>query len=125
MEEIQTRQKADVLWSTTTPLGAGGFYNSPIRRVAGYAELEIFAVSDQPFAIQVEEATDVRILPDGTVTGNFVQTEATMVAVAVGSQWLVCERINPCGNFARMVLGNLGGTMMGELAFVVQGLPLP
>lgn len=118
--EIPTRQKADLLFSTAEPLGIGDFFISPVRRVSGYAEIPVFALADQPFTIQVEEATDVE--EDGS--GNFVQTQ-TLTAVAVGPLWLVCERIRPCGSYMQMTLGNLGGAGMTSLNFSVQGLPLP
>lgn len=118
--EIPTRQKADLLFSTEIPLIVGDFFIAPVRRVAGYAEIPVFALSDQPFTIQVEEATDVE--EDGS--GNFVQTQ-TLTAVAVGPLWLVCQRIRPCGSFMQMTLGNMGVTDMGSLNFAVQGLPLP
>lgn len=116
---IQTRQKADLLALTKIPLGAGGSFQSRIRRVEGYAEIELFGVSDQPFQIKVFEATDVR--RDGT--GNFVLTQAAIVATASGAQWVICTRIDPCGRFAYFVLENTGAAMT-ELAASVLGLPV-
>lgn len=116
---IQTRQKSDVLFTTAVPLGLGATYTSPIRRVIGYANICILAVSDQPFDIQVLQAADLR--KNGT--GNFVLTPAAFSAVVAGTQWMICERVPPCGAFMKMTLRNTGLAAMSELAFTVLGLP--
>src|SRR5262245_17198886 len=116
---IPTRQKADLLFESVLPLAGGTSFVSNVARVDGYAQIAILAVSDQPFGITVEEACVVA--PDGT--GRFVQTQGTLMSTLVGGQQQVCTRIQPCGTFMRMTLGNLGGAMT-FLSFCAQGIPL-
>jgi hypothetical protein len=120
MFAIATRQKADVLFESSSPLGILGFFASPVRRVSGYAKISILAASDQPFGLNVEEAVSVK--PDGT--GNFVQTDPTIAAVLVGGNFQIVTTIKPFGRFMKMVLGNLGGPE-GFLSLLVKGIPLP
>lgn len=118
---IPTRQKADVLFESSTPLGVGDSFTSDVKRVSGYAQISILAISDQPFGINVEEACVVDI----NGVGNFVQTGTTLMSSAVGGQQVICTRIQPFGNFMKMVLGNLGPGDMTSLSFSAQGIPLP
>jgi hypothetical protein len=117
---IPSRQKSDVLFESDQPLGAGASFATGVARTTGYAQVSIFAVSDQPFSIIVEEAVIVK--PDGT--GNFAQTQATLNSVSVGGIEQVATRITPFGNFMKMVLTNPGGTPEAYLNFLVQGLPV-
>lgn len=117
---IQTRQKTDVLFESSDPLGVLGFFASPVREVSGYAKVSILAASDQPFGINVEEAVAVKV--DGT--GQFVQTDATIMAALVGGQFQVTTSVKPFGRFMKMVLGNLGAPQ-GFLSFLAKGIPLP
>lgn len=112
---IATRQKADELFESSAPLGAGATFTSQPRRVIGYDTIAILAISDQPFAITVEEACEA----DGT----FVQTQTIPSSLVAGVQQ-VCTRIRPCGAFMVLALGNLGAAMTA-LDFCGQGVPLP
>lgn len=116
---IQTRQKADLLVSTTVPQGVAASYASPIRRVLGYSQVCILAVADQPFDIQVFQAADLK----RNGSGNFAMTPSAFSAVVAGMQWLVCQRVPPCGAFMKLTLRNTGPGAMGELALTVLGLP--
>lgn len=113
---IPTRQKTDVLFHSSTPLPIGGTFDPPVAEVAGYNSVAFLAVSDQPFAITVEEACS----PDGP----FVQT-STLTSTVVAGQNQVCARVPPCGSFMRTSLGNLGAAAMTSLSFCAQGIPVP
>lgn len=117
---IQTRQKTDLLFESSDPLGALGFFSSPVREVSGYAKISILAASDQPFGLNVEEAVSVKL--DGT--GQFVQTDATILAVLVAGQFQIATSVKPFGRFMKMILGNLGATQ-AFLSFLARGVPLP
>src|SRR5436190_22194869 len=120
MFAIPTRQKTDVLFESSAPLDALGFFTSPVMEVSGYAKITILAASDEPFGLNVEEAVSVE--PDGT--GNFVQTDPTIMASFVSGQWQIATTIKPFGKFMKMVLGNLGAPM-AYLSFLAKGMPLP
>lgn len=112
---IATRQKADLLFSSDTPLGAGETFTPSPKRVVGYDSIAILAISDQAFAITVEEACEA--------DGQFAQTETLSSALVAGVQQ-ICTRIRPCGAFMVLALGNLGAPM-GVLDFCAHGVPLP
>lgn len=149
---IPTRQKTDVLFQSTTPLPAGvlGAFTSNIARVAGYSQIAILAISDQPFTITVTEAIEMPPTlaepqqalvptplppplpppsPPGipasptTGVGTFGQTQPTITSAAVGGKQQVAMRIQPFGTFMKMVLANTGaaGTLLN---FQVLGIPL-
>jgi len=116
---IPTRQDAEVLFQTQTPLKAGASFTTGVQRVSGYAQIEILAISDQSFTIQVLEAVTV----DQTGKGHFVQIQSTLSSVVVGTQQVISTRIPRFGHYMKMVLVN-GATPETELSFAAQGLPL-
>lgn len=120
MFAIQTRQKTDILFESSDPLDTLGFFTSSVREVSGYAKISILAASGQPFGINVEEAVSVKV--DGT--GNFVQTDATILAVLFAGQYQVSTTVKPFGKYMKMVIGNLGAPM-DYLTFLAKGIPLP
>jgi hypothetical protein len=112
---IPTRQKSDVLFRLTTPLGAGSSVPIDARRVLGYDSIAFLAVSDQPFSISIQEACD----PDS----GFAQTQVLSSSVA-GGQNVVCTRIEPCGALMRLLIANPGPAMtLFDLSG--QGIPQP
>jgi len=148
---IQTRQKADVLFQSITPLPAGQVFTSAIARVAGYGEIAILAISDQPFTIVVTEAIELPPtlyqpqealvptplpppLPPPTPTppaaappigvGTFGQTQPTINSALVGGRQQVAMRIQPFGTFMQMVLTNTGVASETLLNFQVLGIPV-
>jgi hypothetical protein len=148
---IPTRQKTDVLFQSTTPLGSGGSFESPIARVDGYNQVAILAVSDQPFTIVVTEAPGLPPTlaqpqqalvpvpsppplpppspppaqnPPPLGVGGLVQTQPTITSSAVGGQQQVALRIQPFGVFMQMVLAPTGASQT-FLSFSALGIPLP
>lgn len=112
---IPTRQKADLLFSTDTPLGAGATFVSPIREVDGYNAVTFLAIASTAFTIVVNEACEAG--------GPFVET-ATLTSSVVAGQNVVCARVFPCGSFMRTSLGNLGGAQTA-LSYCAHGVPEP
>lgn len=112
---IATRQKADELFGTTVPLGAGSSIASAIRRVEGYDTIAILAASDQPFTISVRESC--------TEDGTFPQTQLLTSAVVAGVNQ-IRTRVRPAGEFMQLVLENTGGPMT-QLEFCGTGIPQP
>lgn len=118
---IPTRQKTELLFSTSTPLGVGGVFTTPVRRVNGYVKVEILAIADKSFGLNVEEAVSV----DQHGNGHFVQTDPTVTAALVGGQFVISTTVKPFGNFMKMVFGNLALSSMTRFNVQVLGLPLP
>lgn len=114
---IPTRQLADPLAGTTTPLGTGGSFTSDIFEVDGYDTIGILGISDQAFTVQVLEACDPK--------GTFVVTRTLTSAPDGLGQQNVCVRLQPCGSYMKFVLANTGGAPMGTLSFCAIGIPLP
>lgn len=123
IETIQTRQRAEPLFATDKPLGAGGSVVLPNlpgedgALVAGFAFVEIFAVSDQPFQILVFEGCrpgSPFIVPneDGTFNSS----------LGPDGKHSVCARVFFCGVKLRAKLINLGGPQ-SFLSFCASGLP--
>jgi hypothetical protein len=117
---VLTRQKSDLLFSSQIPLGAFGAFVSPVRKVSGYALIAILAISDQPFAINIEEATAV----NSTGEGNFVQTQAILLSQPSGAYQKVAIRFNPVGKYMKLELGNLAAEPETFLSLVGRGVPL-
>lgn len=117
---VLTRQKSDLLFSSQVPLAPAGAFVSLPELVSGYAFVVILAISDQPFAINIEEATEV----DVKGNGNFVQTQAIMLSQPVGGEQKVSVRINPIGKYMKLELGNLSSVPMAFLSLVGRGVPL-
>lgn len=113
---IATRQKADILFDTDTPLAAAGTFTPDEREVLGYDSIAILAIADQPFTITVQEAC--------TAGGQYVVTQ-TLASSPVSGVEAICTRIRPCGAFMIMELDNPGATAMTSLDFCAQGIPLP
>lgn len=147
---IPTRQRTDVLFQSFDPLGAGASFTSEIARVAGYGQVSILAVSDQPFSITVTEAAELPPtlaqpqqalvpvptpppLPPATPpgppapetigVGTMTQTQATLTSTVVAGKNRIAVRITPFGTFMQMVLTNTGGAS-ALLNFSVLGIPL-
>jgi len=118
---IPTRQKADVLFQSTKPLARFAFYDSPVAEVSGYARVIILAASDQSFGLNIEEA--VSVTPAGV--GNFVQTDNTILATLVGSNWQIATSVLAFGKYMKMIVGNLGGGAQSFFNFMAKGIPLP
>jgi hypothetical protein len=112
---IPTRQKSDVLFGISTPLGAASSITTETREVLGYAAVAILAFSDQPFSLSIQEAC----LGDG----DFVETYNLSSSLVAG-QNQICERIEPFGAFMNLVLDNPGSPMT-LLQLSGQGIPQP
>lgn len=98
---IPTRQKTDSFFTTRDPIAPPAMtFSSGVTRVEGYGAVAIFAVSDQPFTIEVNEAA----FSDGT----FVTTQTLASALVDGSQ-VVNTRITHNSSFMELVLTNTGG----------------
>lgn len=113
--EIATRQRADLLFRFTVPLGAGSSVVSDIRDVLGYDSIAILAISDQAFTIGVEEAC--------TSDGDFSTTQVLTSALVNGLNQ-ICTRILPCGAFMKLTVTNTGAPMT-VLDVASQGIPEP
>lgn len=113
---IGTRQRADVLFHSDEPLGAGQSVSSGILDVRGYGTISILGSSGPTFTVSVREAC----FPDGVLI-----EVSSLPSAASGPSQVVCERINPCGAFVEIALTNTGGAPQGSLDFCVQGLPQP
>lgn len=111
---IPTRQKSDLLFRLTTPLGAGSSIATETREVLGYDAITILAVADQPFTISVQEACEDQV---------FVQTHNISSAVVAGKSQ-VCVRIDPCGEFMLFLVAN-PGIAMTFFDLCGQGVPQP
>jgi hypothetical protein len=114
---IATRQKDDLLvhLDDDDRLVAGASFTSDIRGVSGYQALLVLVSSDQAFTVSVREAC--------FSDGQFVQA-SSFASALVGARHVVCEAVEPCGNFARTVITNTGAAQQ-SLAACVQGLPQP
>lgn len=112
---IQTRQKADLLFSITRPLGAAASLTSEPRRVQGYGAINFLGISDAAFTITVEEATDP--------AGPWAVTLSQASAADANSNQVVCLQLSPCGTFMRVTV-TAGGADQGELSFTMIGLPV-
>lgn len=148
---IPTRQRTDVLFQSSTPLGAGASFTSRIARVDGYNQVSIIAVSDQPFTIVVEEAAALtptlaepeQLLrpvpqepplplpnpepeadPPPIGVGEFVGTQAAISSTLVAGQQQIVVRIQPVGVFMRMTIAPSGAGQT-VLSFAALGIPLP
>lgn len=117
---IPTRQKADPLFESEDPINDGASFTTEVKRVSGYAQIAIFALSDQAFSITVEEAAVVN--PDGT--GNFAQTQPTIASVLVAGQEQIVTRITPFANYMKMTLANGSGANQTFMSFLAQGIPV-
>lgn len=118
IESIQTRQRAEPLFGSNIPLGAGGSVLTPNNDgslVAGFNAVTFFAVSDQPFQIQVFE---------GCHPGGPMAVTETLLSALVDGRHTICERILPCGQKIKSLLTNLGGPQT-FLSFCASGLPEP
>lgn len=147
---IPTRQKTDVLFQSSSPLGSGASFESPIAQVDGYNQISILAVSDQPFTIVVTEAPGLppplarpqqAIVPVPTPpplpppspppaqnppplgVGGLVQTQATITSSLVAGKQQVTMRIQPFGVYMQMVLAPTGAGQT-SLSFSALGIPL-
>lgn len=112
---IPTRQKSDVLFRLTAPLGAGSSVTTEIRRILGYDSIAILASSDQPFTISVQEA--------GESDAIFAQTD-NLSSIVAGGRNVVCTRILPCGAFMLLIVANPGPAMT-FFDLGGQGIPQP
>lgn len=113
---IQTRQKADRLFFTTTALGATATFESAVKRVLGYGSINFLGISDHAFTLRVEEA----INPDGPWTQT--STVASTLDATTGHNF-ICEQVSPCGVFMRVFI-DAGATPLGSLSFLGVGLPV-
>lgn len=114
---IPTRQKTDMLFNSSVPLDAGGSQTFDVRLVLGYSSIQVLAFSDQPFSVHLEESC--------TPTGPFVRTHTLTSAPGPGGEELVCDRIEPCGIYARMVLENTGAFPQTTMRLCAIGVPVP
>ncbi len=114
VESIQVRQRAEALFGTSTPLAAGASFTSPVRRVAGFAQVTLLGVADQTFSVAVEEAC--------SEDGPFVRTR-TILSELSGVAQRICGRALPCGAFMRTVVTNTSGAPMASLEFCGEGVP--
>lgn len=104
---IQTRQKDDILFSRSSdadPIAAAESFEFKARRVAGYSQIRFlaFAGAAAGFTIHVLQGT--------TGTGPFVETDTLTSAPGPGGEQLVCENIEPCGSFMKLILENTSGS---------------
>jgi len=118
---IPTRQKADILFQSTVPLPRFGFYDSPVMEVSGYARIVILAVSNLSFGLNIEEA--VSVTPLGV--GDFVQTDSTILAAAVGGNFQIATSVLAFGRYMKMIVGNMGPGAQSFFNFIAKGIPLP
>ncbi len=122
---VPTRQKQDVLWELpkdatgkTLPIAAGVTVELETRLVEGYAELRLLAIMDQTFTIEVFEACS----PEGTFVRIATFTSVAAFPVAAGQR--ICDRHNPCGRLARLVVTNTGGAPTTSQELCGSGLPV-
>lgn len=120
MEVISTRQKNDVLFGTSDPLGASLSFQSDARRVSGYGKVSFLGISDVAFTIDVLEAgEDAEGNP-----GTFVVTQ-TLASVAAGPLQRVATRVSPFGSFMKIVVAGVDpATGMSVLSLRGEGVPV-
>jgi hypothetical protein len=111
---IPTRQKSDLLFRLTTPLGGVSSVSINAARVLGYDSIAFLVISDQPFTISVQEACEDM---------QFAQTRSLSSSV-VGIQNVVCTRVAPCGTFMQLLIVNPGPAMT-VFDLSGQGIPQP
>lgn len=102
---IQTRQKDDVLFSRASdadPIAAGESFEFKVRRVMGYSQIRFLAIAEAGFTVHVLQAI--------TSGGPFVETDTLTSAAAPGGEQFICENIEPCGSFMKLILENTGGS---------------
>lgn len=115
--QISTRQKADMLFGYTLPLGAGESVILDTRLILGYDSLAVLSFADQPFSVHLEEACS----PDGP----FVRTATLASAVGPTGEQVVCDEFFPCGVYGRIVLENTSGIAQTSSRLCVLGVPVP
>lgn len=116
---VQTRQKNDVLFSSETPIGAGASIGFGPKEIDGFAETSILVLSDQPFSINLFEAS----FPDGPYQLSQSYTSVSSGNPAAGN--MVAQRFFVTGSFLKMTLDNTSGAPETVLSLLVQGIPLP
>lgn len=106
---IATRQNVGALFSTRQPLAAGQSITSQPFEAAGFGQVVISIVSDQPHSILVEEANR----PEGPWTPVL-----TINSAPIGAVQRAAGRLQPIGCYMRTTLQNLGGVMSSLSALV-------
>jgi hypothetical protein len=120
IETIQTRQRAERLFGSDKPLGPGECVRVPNEEgslVAGFAFVEVFAVSDQPFRIRIFEAC--------RPGGPFITTDeggTLFSTLGIDGRNSICNRVIYCGTRMKAELCNLGA-QQSFLSFCASGLP--
>jgi hypothetical protein len=109
---ISTRQSVGNLFSTRQPLDAGQSITSQPFEAAGYGQIVISIVSDQPHSVVVEEANR----PEGPWTPVL-----SISSAPIGLVQRAAGRLQPIGCYMRTILQNLAGVRMGSLSAVVFG----
>ncbi len=124
---IQTRQKADVLFESQTPLGIAEIFSSGIREVSGYSAIQILGIADEAFTVRIFEACEAEAGPQG-ITGPqfpFVESQGPFPSSLDATTGLnrVCVRLPPCGAFMRITVENVSGVAMDTFQICGSGLP--
>ncbi len=114
---ISTRQKSDELvkLGQADLLATGATFTSAVRRVEGYSGISILAIANASFTIRVEEACES--------DGDFALTQTFLSAADPSGLHFVCQRVVPCGIFARIILENTSGAAQTTLSMCTTGLP--
>lgn len=110
---VQTRQRPEVFFRTSIPLGAGQSHVSAVVLVAGYDGIKIFVISDQAFSVLVEESTE---------SDGLYGVAATYASELVGFDHQLCEIHNPCGTYAKITISNTSGVSMQVLYATASGI---
>jgi hypothetical protein len=115
VETIETRQEAERLFVLDAPIAAGGSITLDVRKVAGYGVVAFLGISDRALSIVVEEANEEE--------GPFVVV-ATLTSSVVGSNDVICSRVEPCGSFMKITVSNPSGTDQTRMDLVGLGIPI-
>jgi len=114
---IPTRQKADLLFSSSEPILAGQVVEFPVRLVAGYSSLRVFAVADQPF----QGDGDGSCSKDGPF--GDLEGAPSSVDPVTGLNFL-CLVIPHCYPYVKLIFTSLSAVDMQRFSLCLHGLPL-
>jgi hypothetical protein len=114
---IETRQKEDLLYSSSELIGIGGMLAFPIRLVSGYGAVKFLAFSDVTFRLRIEQAP--------ASTGPWVETHRVDSALNTSAtDQVICLAILPCGTYIRVFIDNTAVVPTGFFSFLTTGHPI-
>lgn len=112
LHSVQTRQKAAVLFETSTPLKAGASVGLGPSKVSGYSSVGVLVLADQTFTVSIFEAEVaggpyVLSQTYSSVSSSNVQS-GPFPLVAAGPGFMVAQKFFVTGSFLKVTIQNTG-----------------